>query len=115
MACSSRHKADMINSRGVRAEEAHRLGLVNYLVYTEGTPKRETGESAVMVKALEIARSISSHPQRCMRNDRLSMLKTSYFSSEHKLMEQEFAFGMNTLGDAGFGKQVQAFVTKSRI
>lgn len=115
MAFGSRQQADIMHSRGVKAEEAHRLGLVNYLVQTEGTRKLETGESAVMTKALEIARSVSSHPQRCMRNDRLSMLKTSYFPSEHKLMEQEFALGMNTLEDVGFGKQVQAFVVKSRI
>jgi enoyl-CoA hydratase len=68
-----------------------------------------------MEKALEIAKSIASHPQRCLRNDRLSMLKTSYFPSEHKLMEQEFALGVNTLEEVGFRKQVKAFVTKSRI
>jgi hypothetical protein len=50
-----------------------------------------------------------------MRNDRLSILKASYFPSEHKLMEEEFALGMKTLNDNGLGKQVQAFVTKSWI
>jgi hypothetical protein len=68
-----------------------------------------------MERALEIAQLLASHPQKCMRNDRLSMLKASYFPTEHKLMEEEFALGMTTLNDVGFGKQVQAFVSKSRI
>ena len=68
----------------------------------------------VIEKALEIARSIASNPRRCMRNNRLSMPKASYFPSEHKLME-EFALGMKTPNDESFGKQGQAFVTKSRI
>jgi len=102
------------SSREVSAEEAHRLNLANYLVPTSNSPSTD-GETAAFAKALEIARLIASHPQRCMRNDRLSMLKNSYFPNERSLLETEFGHGMDTLNGADFGKQVQAFVAKSRL
>ena len=54
---------DMIlTGRGVRADEAERMGLVNRVV--------EPG--AALQASIELARSIAAFPQRCMRADRLS-------------------------------------------
>lgn len=60
------HALDMIlTGRGVEGEEAYRMGLANRLV--------ETGET--LAAARELATEISRFPQRCMRNDRLSMYR----------------------------------------
>ncbi|KAB8343141.1 hypothetical protein FH972_022732 [Carpinus fangiana] len=99
--------SDMIlTGREVDAQEAKNMNLVNYFV-----------ESAdgVFEKALEIARTLDSHPQRCMRNDRLSMIKSAYGLSTEALLKQEFAYGMDTLNSAEFGGAVEAFVTRSKI
>ena len=57
---------DMIlTGRGVSGEEAFAMGLANRLV-----EHREAFDAA-----LELARSLSRFPQRCMRSDRLSALR----------------------------------------
>lgn len=66
--------------------EAKRLNLVNYLI---------DGDWTAFEKALEIARALASHPQRCMRNDRLSMLRCAQGLSMKDLMREEFARGMD--------------------
>ncbi|KAF1825530.1 enoyl-CoA hydratase/isomerase [Dissoconium aciculare CBS 342.82] len=96
--------SDMIlTGRVVRADEAKRLNLVNYLA--------GPGESA-FDKAFEIARLLASHPQTCMRSDRLSMLNGIDTPSFQVAMQQEFALGMETLRSVDFGGAVDAFVKK---
>ena len=57
------HAMDLIlTGRGVRGEEALRMGLVNRLV-----PPGQALEAA-----LKLAREIARFPQRCLRSDRLS-------------------------------------------
>jgi enoyl-CoA hydratase len=57
------HALDLIlTGRGVSGEEALRMGLANRLA--------EPGRA--LETALDLARLIASHPQRCMRSDRLS-------------------------------------------
>ena len=57
------HALDMIlTGRGVGAEEAARMGLVNRLV--------EPGEA--LDAAVELATQLAAFPQRCLRSDRLS-------------------------------------------
>lgn len=60
------HALDMIlTGRGVEGEEAYRMGLANRLV--------ETGEA--LDAARELAAGLARFPQRCLRNDRLSMYR----------------------------------------
>lgn len=101
------------SSRSIPAKEAQRLNLVNYLA--EGKVAANSNETPAFKKAIELAQLIASHPQTCMRNDRLSMLKSSYFPAELQLMKDEFALGMRTLEAKDFGRAVQAFVMKSHL
>lgn len=58
--------SDMIlTGRSVDAREALEFGLVNRIV----------PEGEALATALDLAKSISEFPQRCLRNDRLSMLE----------------------------------------
>lgn len=98
------------DSREVSAEEAKHLNLVNYLV------KRGTSSpDAAFDKALEVAKTIASHPQACLRNDRSSMLRNAYGQSELVLLKEEFEYGMRSLNDKTFGTAVEAFVNKSKL
>lgn len=99
-----------IHRREVMSGEAKRLNLVNYLVKSGGE-----GEDAAFQKALDIAQLLATHPQRCMQNDRLSMLNAAIESSQRQLMQTEFAYGLDTLNDSSFGSAVQAFTNKSKL
>jgi enoyl-CoA hydratase len=52
----------ILTGRGVDAEEAHAMGLVNRLC----------DPGAALATARELAAQIAAHPQRCLRSDRLS-------------------------------------------
>jgi enoyl-CoA hydratase len=54
----------ILTGRPVAAQEAHDIGLANYL----------TPNGGALDKALEIAAQLSAFPQLCMRNDRLSAI-----------------------------------------
>jgi len=92
--------ADMIlTGREVAAEEALEFGLANRLV--------EDGQALVV--AIELAEKIAAFPQRCMRNDRLSMLE-QWGMSESNALKNEVARGLETIdsgeslsGAASFG------------
>jgi enoyl-CoA hydratase len=76
----------ILTGRPVGAEEAHTMGLANYLA-----PRGEA-----LDKALEIAGQLSAFPQLCMRNDRLSAL-AQWSLDWDQATAAEIAFGMETL------------------
>lgn len=73
------------SSRDVPAKECLEIGLANYMA-----PPGETALS----KALEIAKLLSSHPQRNLRNDRLSVY-TNY--DWPTMLKTELKYGLDTL------------------
>ena len=79
--------ADMIlTGREVAAEEALEFGLANRLV--------EDGQALAV--AIELAEKIATFPQKCMRNDRLSMLE-QWGLSEGDALKNEVARGLETI------------------
>lgn len=76
----------VLTGRPVSAEEALSMGLVNRVV--------PTGEA--LAEAVRLAKTLSALPQRCMRNDRLSMLE-SLDLSEDAALKNEVRHGLATL------------------
>jgi enoyl-CoA hydratase len=76
----------ILTGRGVSADEALRMGLVDRVV-----PKGSAREAAE-----ELARRIASFPQRCMRNDRLSAYESLDLSFE-EAMKNELRRGQEAL------------------
>jgi enoyl-CoA hydratase len=76
----------VLTGRPVSAEEALAMGLVNRVV--------PAGEA--LVEALRLAQTLAALPQRCMRNDRLSMLE-SLDLSEDAALKNEVRRGLSTL------------------
>lgn len=72
-------------SRDVPAKECLEIGLANYMA--------SPGETALS-KALEIAKLLSSHPQKNLRNDRLSVY-TNY--DWPAMLTTELKYGLDTL------------------
>ncbi len=79
----------ILTGRAVGAEEALQIGLVNRLA--------EPGEA--LDGAVEIAWQLALPPQRCLRNDRLSVLSGEGLTIE-QAMAQEFSIGLDSLEDA---------------
>jgi enoyl-CoA hydratase len=80
---------DMIlTGRPVGADEAERIGLVNRLV--------PSGDA--LSAARELARSLAAFPQRCLREDRLSVLEQEGHS-EAAAMIAELEHGRRSLGE----------------
>lgn len=75
----------ILTGRGVSGEEGLGMGLVNRL----------TEPGAALDGALELARLIASHPQRCMRSDRLSVYEQ--WDSDDAAAN-EFRLGMQVIG-----------------
>ncbi|PWN47343.1 ClpP/crotonase, partial [Violaceomyces palustris] len=69
----------ILTGRLVSAKEANEMGLVNYLA----------GPGEALDKALSLAKTIVSHPQRCMLNDRASTL--SSFLGDQRARQEEGA------------------------
>ena len=81
------HAMDMIlTGRGVSADEAVAMGLVNRLV--------EPGEA--LSAAIELAREIRSFPQLCMRNDRRSVINQWNLGMDDAL-EEETRLGLEVI------------------
>jgi enoyl-CoA hydratase/carnithine racemase len=72
-------------SRDVLAKECLDIGLANYMA--------APGETALS-KAMEIAKLLCSHPQRNLRNDRLSVYATYDWPS---MLRTEVRYGTDTL------------------
>lgn len=77
----------ILTGRGVSGEEALQMGLANRL----------TEPGAALDGALEMARLIASHPQTCMRSDRLSVYE-QWDLSWDDAERNEFARGMEVIG-----------------
>jgi enoyl-CoA hydratase len=77
----------ILTGRGVSGEEALRMGLANRMV--------EPGQA--LAGALELARTLASLPQACMRSDRLSCYEQWGLSSE-EAMRNEYRRGRAVLG-----------------
>jgi enoyl-CoA hydratase len=91
------HALDLIlTGRGVGGEEALRMGLANRLA--------ESGKA--LETALELACTLASFPQACMRSDRLSCYEQWPLNSE-AAMQSEFQRGLAILrsGESGAGAQ----------
>jgi len=76
----------ILTGRAVGALEAERIGLANRLA-----PQGEA-----LSVALELAASLSRFPQRCLRNDRRSVLE-QWGLDERAAMVNEFRLGMQTI------------------
>jgi len=76
----------LLTGRAVPADEAFAMGLVNRVV--------PAGEA--LRQAVRLARELSALPQKCLRNDRLSMLE-SLDLSEEAAMRNEIRLGQLTL------------------
>lgn len=88
---------DMIlTGRAVQASEAFEWGLANRL---------ELNRSS-LEGALDLAKHLCTLPQRCMRNDRLSVL-SQWGLDETAAIAEEFEYGLNTLqsGETSLGAQ----------
>jgi len=83
----------ILTGRGVSGEEALEMGLANRL----------TDPGAALDGATEMARLIASHPQTCMRSDRLSVYE-QWDLSWDDAERNEFARGMQVM-ESGESKQ----------
>jgi len=77
----------ILTGRGVGAEEAERIGLVNRVV-----PDGEALRAAV-----DLATEIGGYPQVCMRNDRMSLLE-QWALGEPDALANETRLGLATIG-----------------
>jgi len=81
------HALDMIlTGRGVRGDEARRMGLANRVV----------ASGRALPAALELAREIASKPQAALRSDRLSSYE-QWSMSLGDALSNEYEHGMATL------------------
>jgi enoyl-CoA hydratase len=90
---------DMIlTGRGVRADEAHHMGLVTKIV-RHGQAREE---------AEQLALQIAAFPQACLRSDRAAAMEGASLGFADA-MANEFAHGMATLSDPGVFEGVARF------
>lgn len=95
------HAMDMIlTGRGVGAEEAAAMGLVNRVV--------EPGQA--LDRAVELAAQIAEFPQACMRSDRRSAIE-QWAMSHHDAMANETDLGIGSLRSPEMFEAVGRFVS----
>ena len=82
----------VLTGRGVRAFEAHEMGLVNRVV-----PDRESRAAAE-----ELAAQLARFPQTCLREDRLSLLE-QWGLTEEEAMAGELQHGLRSLAEVEDG------------
>lgn len=83
---ASRAMDMILTGREIAAEEAHAIGLANYL----------TPDAAALQRALQLAEDIAAFPQLCMRTDRASA-RDQWNLSEKIALAAEFAGGLDVL------------------
>ena len=76
----------ILTGRGVGAEEAMAIGLIN----------RVTSPGQALAGALQLASAIAAFPQACLRNDRRSALE-QWGLSEQQAMVNEVRLGLDTV------------------
>jgi enoyl-CoA hydratase len=76
----------ILTGRAVPAKEAAWMGLANRVV--------PTGKA--LDAAIDLAEEIASHPQRCMRNDRISAIE-QWNLPEDEAMRNELRLGLDTI------------------
>jgi enoyl-CoA hydratase len=76
----------ILTGRAVPAKEAALIGLANRIA--------PTGKA--LDAAIELAKEIASHPQRCMRSDRRSAIE-QWGMTEHEAMKNELQLGLETI------------------
>jgi len=76
----------ILTGRPVPAKEAALIGLANRIA--------PTGKA--LDAAIELAKEIASHPQRCMRSDRRSAIE-QWGMTEHEAMQNELQLGLETI------------------
>jgi enoyl-CoA hydratase len=89
---ASRAMDMVLTGRGVGASEALQVGLVNRVV--------PNGESRAAAEAL--ARELARFPQKCMREDRLSLLEQDGLN-EAAAIANELEHGLRSLAEVGPG------------
>jgi enoyl-CoA hydratase len=82
----------VLTGRGVGTSEALAMGLVNRVV----------ADGASRAAAEELAVQLAAFPQRCMREDRLSLLEQDGLE-EPAALANEFAHGVGSLEDVAVG------------
>ena len=88
----------LLTGRAVSADEALSMGLVNRVV----------PEGEALAHAVRLAHELSALPQRCLRNDRLSMLE-SLDLPEDAAMRNEIRLGQLTLASGETREGAQRF------
>lgn len=93
---------DMIlTGRSVSGEEAYSFGLLNRLV--------EKGNT--LTEAIELAKLLCSHPQTCMRNDRISMYQSTFENMNMKdSIKNEMKLGLESLNSKEFTLAINRFI-----
>jgi enoyl-CoA hydratase len=83
---ASRAMDMILTGREVGPDEAHAIGLANYL----------TPDETALPRALQLANDIAAFPQLCLRKDRISALN-QWSLSEDEALTAEFAGGLDVL------------------
>ena len=76
----------ILTGREVAPEEAHAIGLANYL----------TPDETALPRVLKLAEDIAAFPQLCLRTDRISAIN-QWGLSEEDALAAEFGGGLNVL------------------
>lgn len=90
----------ILTGRPVDAQEALTIGLANRIA-----PK-----GRALAHAIDLAKQIAAHPQRCMRNDRLSAIEQWDFD-ESAAIENETRHGLDTLSSGETAAGAQRFAS----